>query len=80
MSKKKRVFGSKEVVKTLVKYFGFVVIKQRGSHIKCQKIIGGRKITTIVPNHKELATGTLSGVLDLAEIDKYKFLIKIVKR
>ena len=79
MSKKRRVFGSKEVVKTLVKYFGFFVVKQRGSHIKCQKVIDGRKITTIVPNHKELAVGTLGGVLDLAEIDKEKFMIKMIK-
>jgi len=56
---RKRIFGSKEVVKILVKYFNFSVIKQKGSHIKCQKIIAGRKITTIVPNHKELAMGTL---------------------
>ena len=73
---RKRIFGSEEVVKILVKYFNFLVIRQRGSHIKCQKVIAGRKITTIVSNHKELAIGTLRGVLDLAEIDKEEFLKK----
>ncbi|MEK7200620.1 MAG: type II toxin-antitoxin system HicA family toxin [Patescibacteria group bacterium] len=79
MPKKRKILGSKEVVKILIKYFGFSVIKQRGSHIKCQKIVAGRKITTIVPNHKELAIGTLQGVLDLAEIDREEFLRKIIK-
>lgn len=76
MSKKKRVFSSTDVIKILTKFFDFEVVKQRGSHIKCQKIENGRTITTIVPNHKELARGTLSGVLELAEIDIAEFLKK----
>lgn len=77
MSKKKRVFSSTEVIKILTKFFDFEVVKQRGSHIKCQKIENGRKITTIVPNHKELAKGTLLGVLELAEIEIDEFLRRI---
>jgi predicted RNA binding protein YcfA (HicA-like mRNA interferase family) len=76
MSKKRKVLRSMEVVKILIKHFNFIVVKQRGSHIKCQKISAGKKITTIVPNHKELAIGTLQGILDLAEIDKEEFLKK----
>lgn len=76
---RKRVFRSKEVVKILIKHFNFFVVKQRGSHIKCQKVVADRKITTIVPNHKELAIGTLQGVLDLAEIEEKEFLKKVNK-
>lgn len=77
---RKKIFGSKEVVKILVKHFNFFVIKQKGSHIKCQKIVLDRKITTIVPNHKELAIGTLQGVLDLAEIDREEFIKRTHKK
>lgn len=77
---KKRILGSKEVVKILVKHFNFFVIKQKGSHIKCRKILAGRKITTIVPNYKELAIGTLQGALDLAEINREEFLKKATKK
>lgn len=79
MSKKRRVFSSKDTIKILTKFFDFEVVKQKGSHIKCQKIENGRKITTIVPKHKELAVGTLVGILELAEIDKDEFLRKINK-
>lgn len=77
MSKKKRVFSSTDVIKILTRFFDFEVVKQRGSHIKCQKIEKGRTITTIVPNHKELAKGTLLGVLELAEVELDEFLRKI---
>ncbi len=38
---------------------------------------GVREIITIVPLHKELALGTLRGVLELAEIDYEEFQRRI---
>jgi len=32
-------------------------------------MVGSKTITTVIPLHKELAPGTLKGVLDLAEIE-----------
>lgn len=74
-----KTFSGKVVIKILEKHFGFIVISQKGSHVKMQKITADRTITTVVPNHKELLVGTLGGVLDLAEIDKKDFL-KFAKR
>lgn len=74
-----KTFSGKAVIKILEKHFGFVVVSQKGSHIKMQKITTAKTITTVVPSHKELLTGTLGGVLDLAEIDKKEFL-KVAKR
>ena len=66
-------FSGKEVVKILFREFGFYFVSQKGSHVKLRKKVDGRVITTIVPMHKELAHGTLLGVLELAEISEEDF-------
>ena len=74
-----KTFSGKYVIKVLKKYFGFEQVSQKGSHIKLEKVIGKEKIVTIVPNHKELQSGTLLGILDLAKVDKKDFLL-VAKR
>ena len=51
-----------ELIKRLRK-FGFVVVRQRGSHIRLEKntLIGTIKIT--VPNHQNLKKGTLYHII-----------------
>lgn len=71
-----KTFSGKQVIKTLNQKFGFYFVSQEGSHVKLVKVSAGRKVTTIVPLHKELALGTLRGVLDLAEISLEDFLNK----
>jgi predicted RNA binding protein YcfA (HicA-like mRNA interferase family) len=55
--KLKRLSG-KDVIAILGR-FGFVVVSQRGSHVKLARVLssGERQILT-VPNHSELDTGT----------------------
>ena len=56
---------------------GFHVIRQRGSHIVLQKQTPETTVTTVVPNHKELAPGTLRSILKrtgLSAEDLLKFL------
>ena len=72
-----KTLSGKEVIKILCREFGFYFVSQKGSHIKLRKKIKGREITTIVPLHKELAPGTLKGVLDLAKVDEKEFWKKI---
>ena len=72
----KKVFSGKEVIKILCREFGFCLVSQKGSHVKLKKKVEGREIITIIPFHKELAFGTLRGVLDLAEINIKEFLKK----
>ncbi len=74
-----KIFFGKYVIKILEKYFDFVQVSQKGSHAKMEKIVDKEKITTIVPNLKELQSGTLTGILDLAHIEKKDFL-KVAKR
>ena len=68
-----KTFSGKEVVKVLSRAFGFLFVSQKGSHVKLRKQSGLRILTTIVPPHKELARGTLRGVLELAEITEDEF-------
>ncbi len=76
MSKLPKLSG-KEVIRILCKEFGFEISRRKGSHISLVKFIGNGKITTIVPMHSELKTGTLLGILRLAGIKKEVFLKKI---
>lgn len=68
-----KIFSGKQVVKILCREFGFYFVSQKGSHVKLRKKVGAEEITTIVPLHKELAPGTLKGVLKLAQIDEKSF-------
>ena len=64
-------YSAKEILKKLKK-FGFVEISQKGSHIKLRGIREGKIQTVIVPNHKQIATGTLQSILRQANISKFE--------
>jgi predicted RNA binding protein YcfA (HicA-like mRNA interferase family) len=68
MPKLPRVSGA-EVVRALQR-LGFVVARQRGSHIVMRRGSSG----CVVPNHQELKTGTLAGVLKQAGISAEEFI------
>lgn len=68
MPKLPHVSGA-EVVRALER-LGFVVVRQRGSHIIMRRGTTG----CVVPNHRELKTGTLAGVLKQAGINTDEFL------
>lgn len=63
------VVSGAEVVRALQR-LGFVVVRQRGSHIVMRRGSSG----CVVPNHAELKTGTLSGVLKQAGISSDEFI------
>lgn len=68
MGKLPRVSGA-EVVRTL-ESLGFVVARQRGSHIVMRRGAVG----CVVPNHREIKTGTLIGVLKQAGVTSDEFV------
>lgn len=68
MPKLPRVSGA-EVVRVLER-LGFAVARQRGSHIVLRRGASG----CVVPNHRELKTGTLAGVLKQAGVTAEEFL------
>ena len=77
MPKLPRVSGSQLI--RLLELFGFVEIRQKGSHIILKKKSADGEIGTVVPNHKELADGTLRGILKQAQITPEEFLEKYQK-
>ncbi len=68
-----KTVSGKQCVKILCRDFGFFLIGQRGSHVKLRRAYENKMITTIVPLHRELASGTLHGVLMLANIREEDF-------
>jgi predicted RNA binding protein YcfA (HicA-like mRNA interferase family) len=68
MPKLPRVSGA-EVVRALGR-LGFVVARQRGSHIVMRRGSSG----CVVPNHRELKVGTLAGVLKQAGVSAEDFM------
>jgi predicted RNA binding protein YcfA (HicA-like mRNA interferase family) len=67
------VVSGRKVVKALTKA-GFEVAGRRGSHIKLKKKVDGKVFVVIVPDHGELAKGTLKAILRQANITREDFL------
>ncbi len=68
MPKLPRVSGA-EAVRALQR-LGFEVVRQRGSHIVMRRGSSG----CVVPNHREIKTGTLAGVLRQAGVSAEEFI------
>ncbi len=64
-----KLYSARQVIKALQR-LGFVIVSQKGSHIKLRKAAGGSTFSPIVPNHKEIAMGTLQSILRQAGITK----------
>jgi predicted RNA binding protein YcfA (HicA-like mRNA interferase family) len=58
-----------ETVRVLER-LGFTVVRQKGSHVMLRRGAAG----CVVPLHRELKTGTLSGVLKQAGVTAEEFL------
>jgi len=70
---KLRVLSGSQVCKILIKH-GFIQVRQTGSHIIMRRQLSDRGITVPVPNHPELARGTLKSIIDQSEIPKAEFM------
>lgn len=56
------ILSGSEVCQILARH-GFVVVRQRGSHVIVQRSAGDSTVTVPVPNHRELRTGTLRAII-----------------
>ncbi len=66
------VVSGLEVIKRLKK-IGFLVIRQKGSHIRLEKFNGKKTLKITVPLHKELKKGTLNIILKESELTVEEF-------
>ena len=53
---------------------GWVVVRQKGSHIRLQKNVGNKTLKLIVPAHKPVKRSTLSHILKQAQMDIDHFM------
>ncbi len=65
--------SGKEVIKILSKQ-GFKAVRQKGSHVILAKEIPERKLTTVVPLHREIDRGTLLEIIRQAGLTKEEFM------
>ncbi len=68
------VLSAREVIKALTK-LGFVIIRQTGSHIHLWN--EDKRVLVTVPNHPELAKGTLLSILRQSKLSREEFLDRI---
>jgi len=61
-----------ELLKLLTKYFGFVAVRQKGSHVR---LVDSKSHYVTIPIHnKELKQGTLIAILNQAGLEKEDIL------
>ena len=72
---KLRVLSGKDVCNIMAQH-GFVVARQKGSHIIMQKQAGKTTITVPVPDHAELRLGTLAGIIRQSGLPRSLFETK----
>ena len=64
--------SAKEVIKILCRN-GFVVVRQKGSHIRLEKNISTGTIKLTVPMHDQLKKGTLHQIIKSSELREEVF-------
>jgi predicted RNA binding protein YcfA (HicA-like mRNA interferase family) len=65
--------SSKEAIRALER-LGFEQVRQTGSHVVMKKETEDGEIGCIVPVHRELKVGTLSGILKQAQVTVEEFI------
>ena len=67
------VISGKELVNALEKA-GFVLLRQKGSHVSLEKITTEGTYRTVVPLHNKLAKGTLIDILHQTGLSKEELI------
>jgi predicted RNA binding protein YcfA (HicA-like mRNA interferase family) len=75
MPKLGRVSGS-EAIRALER-LGFAQVRQHGSHVVLKNQTPQGEVGCVVPLHRELAIGTLRGILRQARVSVDEFLVAL---
>jgi len=67
-----RVLSGREVCQILAAN-GFTEVRRRGSHLVMQKRLPDTTVTVIIPDHKELKTGTLASIIRQSRLPREAF-------
>ncbi len=66
------VLSGREIMKILSQK-GFSIAGRKGSHVKMKKVTPDKVFIAIVPDHKEVPTGTLKSIIRQAGISEEEF-------
>ncbi|PYJ86121.1 MAG: hypothetical protein DME22_06460 [Verrucomicrobia bacterium] len=69
MSRHLPAVSGRELVRAL-RRAGFVLLRQKGSHVSMEKRTGDGYWRTVVPMHREIRPGTLSDILNQTGLTK----------
>jgi predicted RNA binding protein YcfA (HicA-like mRNA interferase family) len=72
MPKLRRVSGQDAI--RVLEQLGFVQVRQRGSHVVLKRQTPEGEVGCVVPLHRELAIGTLRGILKQARVTPDEFV------
>ncbi|HMD97152.1 MAG TPA: type II toxin-antitoxin system HicA family toxin [Terriglobia bacterium] len=75
MPKLPRISGEQAI--RALERLGFRRTRQRGSHIVLRKETPQGSVGCVVPLHRELAVGTLHGILQQAQVQREEFIEKL---
>jgi predicted RNA binding protein YcfA (HicA-like mRNA interferase family) len=67
-----RVLSGREVCRILQQH-GFTEVRRRGSHIVMQRRTDTGSVTVPVPDHRELAIGTLLSIIRQSGVERTQF-------
>ena len=68
------ILSGKEIIKILSK-IGFEEVRQKGSHVILKKRTLTGDLGCVVPLHKQVAIGTLRGILKQANVSQEEFMM-----
>ena len=67
-----RVLSGREACRILQQH-GFVEVRRRGSHIVMQRRADADSVTVPIPDHRELAIGTLLSIIRQSGVSRVEF-------
>ncbi len=67
------VISGKETIRTLEKA-GFIIVRQRGSHVRIKKVTSEKVIKITIPLHETLDRGTLKRIIRNAGLTVEEFI------
>jgi predicted RNA binding protein YcfA (HicA-like mRNA interferase family) len=67
------ILSGKEMIKYLSQR-GFTIVGRKGSHVRMKRLASPRNLIVIIPDHDELAQGTLRSILRQAGISFEEFM------
>ena len=73
MSRHLPAVSGREMIRAL-RHAGFVVLRQKGSHVSLEKRTSDGYWRTVVPLHREIRPGTMSDILNQSGLSKEELM------